>query len=250
MIGRLKLWLTANLLVAMLLACAGNLPKIPNTPEAILTRGDEYFDRGKYFQASELYKAFVARYPGHDRSDYAQYRLAQSYFQDEQYELAAVEYRVIISRYGYSDYVDDGLFMVGVCFWELRPKVHKDPQRVLDALNMFEQFVQTFPSSPLIPDAAEYIRQINSFLGEKAMISARWYYKRKRFRSALIYCDKVINQYPNNEFWAEALYYKGLIKLEMGEKDEAIRYFSQVIDYPEDVGVKHWARTMLEEAQK
>lgn len=247
MIRRLSPW---PVVLVLLMACAGNLPKIPNTPEAILARGDQYFDRGKQFQASELFKAFVERYPGHDRSDYAQYRLAESYFQDQQYELAAVEYRVIVSRYGYSEYVDNALFMVGVSYWELRPAVHKDPQRVLDALNMFRQFVQTFPSSPLLPEATEYIRRSHAFLAEKSMISARWYFKRKRYRSALIYCDKVIDKYPENEFWAEALYYKGLIKLRMGEKDEAIRYFMQVIDYPEDLGVKHWARTMIEEARE
>ena len=78
----------------------------------------------------------------------------------------------------------------------------------------------------------------------------RWYYKRKRYRSALIYAEKVIDSYPENQFWAEALYYKGLIKMKMGEKDEALRCFSQVIAYPEDLNLKSWAQTAIEEASK
>lgn len=233
--------------LAVVWGCAGSIPSIPNTPEAILQKADSYYDQGKFFQSGELYKGFIARHPGHDRSDYAQFRLAESYFYDEQYPLAAVEYQVLISNYGYSDYVDDALFKIGVSFWEEAPKVQRDQQKVRDALSRFEQFVQTFPNSEFVDEARDYIRRINERLAEKAFISVRWYYRTKKPDAALIYCDKILDNYRDNVFWARASYYKGLILMERGERDEAARYFSQVLGYDGEADVKEGARKRLED---
>lgn len=242
--------LFALLALAVVTACAGSIPSIPNTPEAILERGDAYFERGKYFQSAELYKAFIERHAGHDRSDYAQFRLAESYFEDHQYALAAVEYQVLISNYGYSEFVDDALFRMGVCFWEQSPKSSLDQQRTVDALSRFNQFLQTFPSSPLVPEVQRYVRLCNAKLAQKDLSTARFYYRHKKYRAATIYCDKIIDNYPDNEAWVEALYIKGNILMTRGQKEEAAALFSTIMNYPEDIRLKHMAEDMLKKARE
>lgn len=236
----------AVLVAALLWGCAGSIPSIPDQPAAILKKADSYYDRGKFFQSGELYKAFLARYPGEDQSDYAQFRLAESYFNDGEYPLAAVEYQVVISNYGYSEYVDDALFKIGVSFWKEAPGVERDQQKVQDALSRFEQFLQTFPKSDLVPEAKEYVARIKQRLAHKAFLSVHWYYRTKKYTAALIYCDKIIENYPDNPYWARAVYYKGMILMQRGDEDDAAKYFSQVLDYPEEVAVKQDARKRLE----
>jgi outer membrane protein assembly factor BamD len=237
------------LLVALTAACAGGMPKIPDTPDSVLQKADEYFDRGRYFQSSELYKAFIERYPGHDRSDYAQYRMAESYFHDQQYELAAVEYRVIVSRYGYSEYVDDALFQIGVCYWELSPSPEKDQSKTFEAVQMFEQFIQTFPDNNKVPAAREYLRKCNEKLAEKYMIAVKLYYRAGNLRSVEIYCDKIIEQYPDNYYWAQAYYYKGIVRLVAEDNEKAAFCFQKVIDYGKDAGsLRYDAEERLKEA--
>jgi len=237
------------ILLPLVLACAGSLPSVPNAPGDILAKGDAYYVRGKYFQSAELYKAFVERYPGNDRSDYAQFRLAESYFHDGQYELAAVEYRVVMSQYGYSEYVDDALFQLAVCSWRRAPSVARDQQLAKDALSKFEQFIQTFPRNKKVADAREYIRKIHARLARKAMAAVHWYYRRHKDRAVRIYCDKIIADYPDNPFWAEALYYKGLIALRAGNRVEASRYFSRVLTYPGVASAKSLAQARLKETR-
>jgi outer membrane protein assembly factor BamD len=241
----------AGLLLALLIwGCAGSIPSIPDTPAAIIQKADRYYEEGKYFQSGELYKAFLARFPGDDQSDYAQYRLGESYFNDEQFQMAAVEFQLLISNYGYSDYVDDALFMIGVSFWRDTPKVERDQQKAHDALSRFEQFLQTFPSSPLVPEVREYVSRIHERLAHKAYLSLHWYYRTKKYDAALIYCDKIIEKYPDNEYWVRAVYHKGLILQEKGQRDEAARHFAQVLDYPEELGVKDDARRRLEDMRQ
>ncbi len=243
-VRRFRAWTT--LAGVLLVGCAGGMPSIPNTPADILKKADSYFARNKYFQSQELYKAFLQRYPGDDRSDYAQFRLAESLYSGEEYGLAAVEYHILVNDYGYSEYVDDGYFKESLCFYYQALKPPLDQSKRLEAMTKLERFITVFPQSPLVPEARDHLEKIHATLAEKSFATAMFYLKQKRRASAIIYLDKIIDSYPNNLYWARALYYKGTIVLARGETDEAIRLFSQVMAYPEDVDVKQQAKRELQ----
>lgn len=247
-IGR---YLCAVVAASFLLAgCAGSIPSIPNTPEAIVAKADAYYEQDRYFQSAELYKAFLERHPGHDQADYAQFRLGESYFADEQYPLAAVEYRIVIANYGYSEWVDDAVFKTGVCYWEESPKAQRDQRKTQDAINMFKQFIQSYPQSDLIPEAHAYIRKAHAKLAEKVIVTVKWYMNRRRYRAAGIYCDKIIENYPNNPYWVEAMFYRAVIHVRWDENEEARDMLRRVLAYPDDVDIKPQAEAMLEDLEK
>jgi outer membrane protein assembly factor BamD len=226
------------------------MPRIPDTPEAVLAKADEYYEQDSYFQAQEVYKAFISRYPGHDRSDYAQFRLAESYFGNEEYPLAAVEYQILMSNYGYSEFVDDALFKIGLCYFHESPRPERDQQKALDALSRFNQFLQTFPNSPLVPEVNEYIRRLHVKLAEKGFKNGYYYFRRKKLTAAMIYFDKVIEEYPDNAFWAQSVYFKALILEDRGDFDEAIRHYAMVLAYPDELEFKREARARLNELRE
>lgn len=248
--GRSAAALTLALFCALSSGCAGGIPRIPDTPEDLLIKSDSYYQREKWYQAQELYKAFLARYPGHDRSDYAQFMLAESYYNNREYPLAAVEYQILMNNYGYSEYVDDALFKLGLCFYQQSPKYQRDQQMARDALSKFNQFMQTFPNSPLIPEVEKYVEEIHSKLAKKAFETGHFYFRRKKWTAALIYFNKVIDEYPNNEYWARSAYFKGLILEDRGDIDGAVRSYSRVLTYPENVRYKSDARRRLDELRE
>lgn len=231
-----KWWLL--LFVGLSVGCAGGMPSVPSSPDAILAGARDYFDRGKYFQARELYKAFLARYPGNDRSDEAQFYLAESHFYDEEYPLAAIEYRVLVGNYGYSDYVDDAFFKVALCAFQEAPRADLDQTKSFEALSLFRQFMKTFPKSPLVEEARRYIGEINKRLAEKDIKNGLFYYRQKRYDSASIYFEKVIDNYEGNRFWVEALYYQANILLAKGDKEDARSLLEKAMEYPGKADVK------------
>jgi outer membrane protein assembly factor BamD len=233
----------------VLVSCAGGMPKVPATPAAVLERADEYLERGKTMQAIALYQQFLERYVGHERADYAQFKLAESHLRGREFAVAAVEYQVLITNYGYSEWVDDALFQIGVCYWREAPRPSRDQQKASDALSRFNQFLQIYPDSPRVPEARDYVRQINTRLAEKALEAARWYYRRHEPKAALIYCDKIIEGYPDNRYWVDALYLKGLILIDRGQNEEAIAQFTRVLEYPEDHPLKDDAQARIKEAR-
>lgn len=235
-----------GLAVLMFFFGCGSVPSIPNDPEAILAKGDKYFEEEKYFQSAELYMGFTSRYPGHDRSDYAQFRLAESYFKDGDYPLASVEFQILISNYNYSDYVDDALFKIGLCFYHESPNARRDQQKAYDALSRLDQFVLTYPNSPLVEEARKYVKLLHAKLAEKEFYNGHHYFKRKKMRAALIYFDKIIENYKDNEYWARAVYYKGVILQERGETEEAKRLLALCLAFEGELDEKEDARARLE----
>lgn len=245
-----KFSLLFQLYLVLCLACAGGMPKIPNTGDEILAKGDEYFENKQYTQSEELYKAFLSRHPGHDRGDYAQFMLAESHYNKRQYPLAAVEYQILMNNYGYSEYIDDALFKLGLCYYAESPRPERDQQMARDALSRFNQFLQTYPNSRLAPDVEDYIERIHLKLAEKAFDTGYYYFRRKKLKAAMIYFDKVIDNYQDNEYWARSVYFKAQALEKRGRKEEAIRHYAILLTYPDDLPYKSDARRRLEELRR
>ena len=237
------------LALVLMMGCVGGMPKVPASPAAVLERADDYLERGKEREAIALYTQFIERYPGHERADYAQFKLAESYFKSREYPLASVEYQLLINNYGYSEWVDESLFQLGVCSWEEAPKYPRDQQKSLEALNRFNQFLQTYPQHARAADARSYVRQVNERLAHKAYTAAKWYYRQREPQAALVYCEKIIREYPDNEYWAEALLLKGQILADRGDTEGAIQQYTQILAYPGDLPQKKQAESKIKEVR-
>jgi outer membrane protein assembly factor BamD len=176
--------------------------------------------------------------------------LAESYFNNREYPMAAVEYQIMMNNYSYSEYIDDALFKLGLSNYLESPKYQRDQQKSLDALSKFNQFVLTFPTSPLIPEVEKQIEIINLKMAEKSFETGYFYFRRKKWTAALIYFDKIIDEYPNNEYWARSAYIKGMILEDRGDLDGAVRSYSLVLTFPEDISYKKDARRRLDKMRK
>jgi len=119
----------------------------------------------------------------------------------------------------------------------------------MDAKGMFDQFIQTFPQSEFVDEARGYINKINEKLARKNIVTVRWYHRRNHPRAAIIYCDKILDNFPGNESWVEAAYTKGCILLDLGRSDEAIVEFNRVLAYPDRTKFHDDAQSKLAQAK-
>ena len=199
--------------VMLAVSCGGPYtPKRVNLASDKLARADKLFDEGEFGHAVLEYKDFLATFAGDERSDYAQFRLAESYRLDEEYALAEVEYQILINDYGYSDYVDDAFFLEGLCAFMQTPRVERDQTKSYQALDRLNRFVQMFPSSPRVAEARTAIHDIHMRLGEKDFLSAKLYFSKRLHDAALVYLNKVIDLDSGTVWAARSMYYRGRIE--------------------------------------
>jgi outer membrane protein assembly factor BamD len=200
----------AGLLVA---SCGGPYtPKKMNLASDKLAVADRLFEKQAFGAAALEYKDFLGTFAGDERSDYAQFRLAESYRLDGEYALAEVEYQIVINDYGYSEYVDDAFFLEGLCSFRQAPRAERDQTKSYEALDRLNRFLQLFPTSPRVAEARATVRDIHSRLGKKDFLSAKLYFSKKVYDASLIYLNKIVDLDSTTVWAARSLYYRARIE--------------------------------------
>ena len=228
----------------------------PYTPKRLsvaadkLALADRLFDRGSYRGAAAEYKDFGATFAGDERSDYAQFRLAESYRLDEEYSLAEVEYRILINDYGYSEFVDDAFFLEAVCGFRQSPRYERDQTKSLQSLDRLNRFVQMFPSSPRLEEARAMIREVQEKLGRKDFASAKLYYSKKRYDASLVYLRKIIEMYPETVWAARSRFYRAAIAETKGDAAGAIEDYRSVLASRDAIPEKQDAEKRLRSLER
>ncbi len=216
-----------------------------NLPDRKLSIAGDLFSRGKYGDAAVEYKDFIARFAGDERSDYAQFRLAESYRMDGEYALAAVEYRILINDYGYSEYIDDAFFLEGLCAFRQAQRAERDQAKTYEALSRINRFLQLFKNSPRRAEAETVLMEIYDRLGKKDFLNAYLYYRRKEYNASRIYFEKVAGNYPGTSWSGRSHYYLGAILEREGDTGGAVREYEEAALHKGDFKEKRKAEERL-----
>jgi outer membrane protein assembly factor BamD len=227
-------------------SCGGPYtPKKLNLATDKIALADRLFEKGSYAKAAGEYKDFLATFAGDERSDYAQYRLAESYRCEKEYALAEVEYRILINDYGYSDWVDDAFYLEGLCAFRQTPRVERDQTKSYLALDRLNRFLQMFPSSPRVPEARSLLREIHDKLAHKDYTAAMLYFSRKRYDASLVYLGKIIELYPETVWGARSRYYRACIRETKGDAAGAVEDYRSVVESKDAISEKAQADKRL-----
>jgi len=211
-------------------SCGGPYtPKRLNLATDKIALADRLFDKGSYGHAAAEYKDFLATFAGDERSDYAQFRLAESYRLDKEYALAEVEYQILINEHIYSDYVDDAFYLDALCAFKQSPRYERDQTKSYVALDRLKRFEQMFPSSPRLAEARALMGEIHEKLAHKDFAAAKLYFSRKHYDASLIYLRKIIDLYPETSWAARSRYYRGYIRETTGDAAGAAEDYRAVL---------------------
>ncbi len=107
--------------------------------------GDLYKDAYDTFQKGDLqgarkkFEAFLKQYPSGELSGNAQFWIAETYYQEKDFETAVLEYEKVMSNYPESGKVPAALFKQALAFLELGDKTN--------ARNLLNRVIERFPHS-------------------------------------------------------------------------------------------------------
>ncbi|MCD6379838.1 outer membrane protein assembly factor BamD [bacterium] len=246
-----RLYYLLPFVFVFIVSCGGPYKTVKiNQPSSKLKIADELYAKGNYDDAALEYKDYFVTFAGDERCDYAQFRLAECYRMNKEYPLAAVEYRVLINDYGYSEYVDDAFFLEGLCFFQQSVRVEKDQTKTFEAKTRIERFLRLFPNSARQQEAENLLKEVNTKLAEKKFMSARLYYSLGHYKAALIYFNKTIDLYEGTIAAAKSHYFKGKMFEERKEVEEAISEYEKMISSGMDIKEKNDAKKRLELLKK
>lgn len=216
------------IVMALLWSCSGNKPRPDWSAAEYYRYAMKKFLSGDYYDAANEFSVVVLRYAGSAFADSAQFYLGESHFFNKEYLIAASEYEKLILNMGRSPLVPMAQFKLGESYYKLSPRPGLDQGYTERAIREYQNFIEDYPTHELREEAERKIAELRDKLSFKHFTNAKNYIKMRKYKSALIYFDLVLNNFYDTQYADDAL----LGKIEVYEllqdyeaiKDEYIRF--------------------------
>ena len=188
-----------------MVGCGWSNPFDDNIPyKTRFEDGLEFFEDEKYPKAAQQFNIIVERASHTDLGDDGLFFLAESYFLDEDYGLALIEYEKLVSRMGFSPYIEKTRWRICETLMALSPNYYHDQESSKKAITEIQQFLDDYPSSDYSVGADNLIKDLRLRLAEKSMETGVLYFKLKAYDSAIVSYKIVINDYYDTKYYRNA----------------------------------------------
>ncbi len=175
---------------------------------------DHYFDRGQETierpwwrpfrkrpirRAIEVYTMVIDNQPFTVAAAEAQYKVGMCHFVLEEYTEAAYEFRRVIEDYSGSEWVDDASHGLVMTYYKGSHPPQYDQTNSILAVNAIDQFRSRFPGDPRAAELDEIRVEMRERVATQRLLTAQFYENRRRFESARIYYELVVDDFPGTE---------------------------------------------------
>jgi outer membrane protein assembly factor BamD len=217
-----------------------------------LKMADEYYGKGKYKIAQELYEELFPVFKGTIKFEELYYKDAFCFYHMKQYADAENLFKGFLEVFPNSTKAEEVDYMRAFCFYKQSPKLELEQVNTIRAMGMMQTFINTHPGSERNKDASDIIDKCRAKLEQKEHRAAELYYNMGQYRAAAIAYTTLINNYPESmegeTYMLKAVkaYYKFA---KMSITDKQIERFEKVIDEYQDFVDRYPESKLLKEAE-
>jgi outer membrane protein assembly factor BamD len=208
--------------VGMLVSACSTVEKNSNTPEGAFAIAQE-FEKGERFEeALRRYNDIKNKFPYSSYATKAELAVADVYYLQESYAEAQVAYQMfkdLHPTHPQSDYVQ---FRIGLSYYQQLPStIDRDLTLANDAILNLSDLIKKYPNSEYVKEAKEKRTAAIKMLGEKEEYIADFYFKRKVYESALTRYEGLYKNYGGLGFDAKALARASVCATKLGDDSKA-----------------------------
>jgi len=117
----------------------------------LYAKGKQLFDTEDYSGARSAFESLLKKFPQSDQADNAQFWIGETYYRENWFEKAILEYQKVIENYPKGNKVPAALLKQGMAFTELGDKEN--------ARLIFKELIDRFPRSTEAKIAAQKLQQ-------------------------------------------------------------------------------------------
>jgi outer membrane protein assembly factor BamD len=187
---------------------------------------EERFKKQEYGRIKNKLEEILALCPGTGYMEQAQFMLAESFFNLEEWIEARGEYGSFVLNFPGSPYAETAEFRKAVSSFNMEFHIARDDTQTTVAMKDFERFTSNYPESPLADSVDFYYNKLINRLAEREFQTANLYYKLEKPKAVVIYLKDFLTLYPQSErrFDAYVLTAKSYSELDLF--DEARHFLS------------------------
>lgn len=156
-------------------------------------------------KAADLYRHIVKSAPFGPYGAVAQFRLAEAELALGNYEESERAFQAVIDDYPTSEYAPKAKFRIAEVSYQTAIKEETHVDSTDKALENMEGFKTAYPESHMKYEADEAIKNLREQKAQSVFDVAAFYHRRKKFKSAQVYYQDVVQNYPDTEAATRAI---------------------------------------------
>jgi outer membrane protein assembly factor BamD len=126
------------------------------------------------------------------------------------YSLSAYYFDKFTKNYPNSFKKEEASFLAAHSNYLASPVFSLDQKLTVEAIDAFQKFIYTYPSSKRIPECNQIIKELNKKIERKAYEIAYQYYHTKQYKSAINAFERFVLEHLGTSFKEDALYFRFL----------------------------------------
>ncbi|PLW92431.1 MAG: outer membrane protein assembly factor BamD [Marinilabiliales bacterium] len=204
----IKKYILIALPLLMLMGSCNNFNKLlkEGDPETKLAMAMEYYENEDYFRALQLFDNVMPYFRGRPEMEKIYYYYAWSFFNMEQYLMAAYHFRNLAKTFPNSKYTEECYFQAAYCKYAVSPEPSLDQSNTQEAINELQLFINKYPNSDLVGKCNALIDELRMKMEVKAFEIAKLYFFIEEYQAAIVAMNNVLEDYPGTKYKEEAMY--------------------------------------------
>lgn len=208
--------------------------------DAKYTAAFDYFNKGKYQKAAQLFESLSMLTTGTERDDTVQYYWALSNYNQKDYYSAEANFKHFTDNYPASDFSESAEFLRIDCLYRSTLRYELDQTPTYTAITAISEYLIAHPKTPNRPVCQKMLSDLSDRLDRKAYENAKLYYKMEDYKAARVALKNVLKDDADNVYREDILYYATMssyhyARLSVPEKQKE-RYMVFADDYLNFVG--------------
>ena len=181
-----------------------------NDSEAKYKAAFEFFNRGKYLKAAQLFESLAQFTNGTSRDDTVQYYWGLSNYRYKDYFTAEANFAKFLDNYPRSPFADDATFLRIDCLYRSTLRYELDQTATRSTMATISQYLAETGGSNHEEALRRMLAELQERLDKKDLENAKLYYKMEDYLAARSAFRSILRENAENVYREEILYYTAM----------------------------------------
>jgi len=198
----MKIKLISFILLAVgflfLSSCKSDFEKLRATGDVdlIYKKAFEYYEKEEYAKAQNLFELIINSLRGKVEAEKVYFYYANTHYQLRRYVLASYYYSNFSTTFPNSTFREEADFMTAYSNYQLSPSYRLDQTYSSKAIDQFQLFVNTYPTSEKVSECNQLIDEMRRKLEQKAFAEGELYYNLRQYQAATQSFENLLRDFP------------------------------------------------------
>lgn len=214
-----------TLVTALFISCATEVTQqFPTDPEEALLKADELIKKGGYEEARQLLHDVKGRETSIKYAPLAQLKIAESYQEEDEPEIAVTEYKQFTELYPDSRFAPYAQYQTAMIYFSGIQGPDRGVGAARNALEEFRRLKALYPRNPYKDIIELNIKKCLNIIADYEFGVGIFYYKKGSYKAALGRFLGILETYEDYKSTEEALFYIALSYKGADDREGALKY--------------------------